>query len=289
MLEIHAPEAMAAWTAACRRNGQTIGFVPTMGALHQGHLDLIRRAQAACDRVVCSIFVNPLQFNDVSDFENYPKRTQEDRALLESEGCHALFMPAKEGLFAGFQPVAYDLGGLDLHWEGPLRPGHFQGVVNVVQRLFSVVRADQAFFGEKDRQQLAILQWVAQAHHWPEAIIGCPTVREPDGLALSSRNLRLNEPERAAAGVLYKALCQLAGAASRKSLPECLADAADLVGNELLATLEYIGVADARSLAPLSTWPEHGGCVALIAARVGPVRLIDNLDIGTGQPLSARG
>lgn len=282
---IRAPEAMAEWTAKHRGTGASIGFVPTMGALHEGHLVLVRRARKECAKVVCSIFVNPLQFNDPQDLANYPVRTEADRALLEADRCDALFLPDKAGIFNDFAPRHYDLGGLDGHWEGPLRPGHFQGVVNVVERLFFYVRPDRAYFGEKDRQQLAILQHVARALRWPERIVPCPTVRENDGLALSSRNLRLNPAERAAAPVLYAALRRLAEGGFAGPMEARLEQARATVHREPLAQLEYLGVADPVSLAPLKDWPVSGPVVALIAARVGPVRLIDNLTFGPDGPV----
>ena len=177
-----------------------------MGALHEGHLRLVEQARNDHGRVVCSIFVNPLQFNDPRDLERYPRRLEADRSLLERVGCDALFAPKEADLFHGSNPVTYDLGGLADHWEGPSRPGHFQGVVNVVERLFFHVRPDAAYFGEKDRQQLAILRYVGAMLRWPETIIGCATVRAPDGLALSSRNLRLDPNERVQATALHRAL-----------------------------------------------------------------------------------
>lgn len=250
-----------------------------MGALHEGHLDLVRKARSACDKVVCSIFVNPLQFNNPEDLARYPQQPAEDQALLESTGCDALFFPTKQDLFAGFTPTKYDLGGLDRHWEGPSRPGHFQGVVNVVERLFFHVRPDAAFFGEKDRQQLAIVRFVANDQHWPERIVACPTVRTADGLALSSRNLRLNEAERVQATVLSKALKATRSHAFRAPVEEALAAGLDLLRGEQGVVLDYFGVAHPVTLEPLKEWGQLPEAVALIAAQVGPVRLIDNMTL----------
>ncbi|MGV3638524.1 MAG: pantoate--beta-alanine ligase, partial [Flavobacteriales bacterium] len=197
---------MAGWSAEARRHGASIGFVPTMGALHQGHLDLVHRAKREHAKVACSIFVNPLQFNSLDDLKHYPRQLEEDRKLLTEAGCDALFAPEKEAIFADFTPQTYDLGVLNDHWEGPSRPNHFQGVVNVVERLFHYVRPDEAYFGEKDRQQLTLLRFIAAQQHWPVRITGCPTVRAADGLALSSRNARLDPRERQQATILYKAL-----------------------------------------------------------------------------------
>ena len=254
-----------------------MGFVPTMGALHEGHLDLVHRALSDGHRVVCSIYVNPLQFNDPNDLANYPRTMERDRELLEGAGCHALFAPEGTDLFAGFSPALYALHGLDDHWEGPSRPGHFQGVVNVVERLFHYVRPDAAYFGEKDRQQLTILQRVAADLWWPETIVPCPTVRAADGLALSSRNARLDAGQRQQATVLFQALQAMKALPPGATAAEALAE-----GDRVLATrpevrTDHLGLAHADTLVPLPPDAPIAGAVALIAAHVGPVRLIDNL------------
>lgn len=270
---------MAARTAEARRTGASVGFVPTMGALHSGHIDLVRRARETCDLVVCSVFVNPLQFNDPKDLANYPRQLEQDGALLNEAHCDVLFAPTKEELFQHFEPRSYDLGGLDAHWEGPSRPGHFQGVVNVVERLFFHVRPDAAFFGEKDRQQLTILRYVARQERWPERIVPCATVRANDGLALSSRNQRLSPQERVQATVLYRALqraAELAFVAPPAALHQAVAT---VLAQEPSVQLDHFGVADALDLQPLAEWGDRTEAVALIAARVGPVRLIDNITL----------
>jgi len=271
--------AIAEWTAQGRWKGARIGFVPTMGALHAGHLDLVHRANAVCDRVVCSIFVNPLQFNNPDDLEHYPRQMDQDRALLQGAGCDALFAPEKEAIFAGFVPRKYELGGLDAHWEGPSRPGHFQGVVNVVERLFHYVRPDEAFFGEKDRQQLTLLRHVATQERWPERVTGCPTVRAEDGLALSSRNARLSSPERQQATILYKALERALELAFRTSVEEVRHAARAVIAQRPAVVVDYFGIADHDTLEPLEDWGDRERAVALVAAQVGPVRLIDNITL----------
>ncbi|MBK9193399.1 MAG: pantoate--beta-alanine ligase [Flavobacteriales bacterium] len=273
------PAAIAHWSARARSSAGTVGFVPTMGALHEGHLDLVRRAKKACDKVVCSIFVNPLQFNNPEDLARYPQQPAEDQALLESVGCDALFFPTKQDLFAGFTPTTYDLGGLDRHWEGPSRPGHFQGVVNVVERLFFHVRPDAAYFGEKDRQQLAIVQFVAKNQHWPERIAPCPTVRTADGLALSSRNLRLSDGERGDAIVLSQALLATRSLAFTASVNDTLAAGLGLLHAVPGVQVDYFGIAHPETLEPLLDWGELTEAIALVAAQVGPVRLIDNMTL----------
>lgn len=276
---IREPHEAALWTALNRRKGLSIGFVPTMGALHEGHLELIHKARKECDRVCCSIFVNPLQFNDPEDLAKYPIRTAEDKALLESAGCQALFIPLKEELFKGFTPSQYDLGGIDSHWEGPSRPGHFQGVANVVERLFHYVRPDRAYFGAKDRQQLTILQHLQAKQRWPVTIVECPTVREPDGLAMSSRNLRLAKHEREAAPILFRALGKMASLAFTTSVEGCIEAGQGILAQETLLDLDYLGIADAGNLEPISEWGDRRQAVVLVAAHFGEVRLIDNLTL----------
>lgn len=247
-----------------------------MGALHEGHLDVIRRAKALADRVVCSIFINPLQFNNPVDLARYPIRTAEDRALLEEVGCDALFSPTKEGIFQEFRATEYDLAGLDRFWEGPLRPGHFQGVVNVVERLFHFVRPDIAFFGEKDRQQLRIITSVAERYHWPERIVGCPTVRDPKGLALSSRNLRLSSAEADSALALNSSLMKAAEIAWNEPVGSVIARGLEVLRSFPGVQPEYFGIAHPQTMEPLADWIGVTEVVALVAAQVGPVRLIDN-------------
>lgn len=237
-----------------RRGSARIGFVPTMGALHEGHLDLVQRAKAECDKVVCSIFVNPLQFNNKEDLERYPRQLERDSELLEQVGCDMLFTPEKEAIFTNFTPTKYDLEGLEAHWEGPSRPGHFQGVVNVVERLFFYVRPDQAFFGEKDRQQLTILRAIGKQQRWPVDIVPCLTVRDADGLALSSRNQRLDPEQRKQATVIYRALKAAQDIAFRRSVEETRKAALAVLDTEPIVILDYLGFADAETLHPLTKW-----------------------------------
>jgi pantoate--beta-alanine ligase len=270
---------MAARSALARRSHASVGFVPTMGALHEGHLDLVHRARSACDLVVCSIFVNPLQFNNPTDLEHYPRQVEQDSTMLTEAGCHVLFLPDKAQLYAAHRPISYALDGLDAHWEGPSRPGHFQGVVNVVERLFFHVRPDKAFFGEKDRQQLTIIQHMARKLHWPEEIVPCPTVRASDGLALSSRNQRLSPEQRRQATVLHRALRKADDLAFTHPIGALHDSVASVLAEEPSVVLDHFGVADAATLEPLTEWGDRSSAVALIAAQVGPVRLIDNITL----------
>ena len=250
-----------------------------MGALHEGHLDLIRRAKAETGSVVCSIFVNPLQFNNAEDLARYPRQMERDSALLREAGCDALFAPEKETIFAGHQAIIYDLGELESYWEGPSRPGHFQGVVNVVERLFFYVRPDRAYFGEKDRQQLTIIQHVADDLLWPEHIVPCATKRDASGLALSSRNQRLDDAQHQEAAALYRALQLANEGAFRKDIPAIHAAVEALLKEYPSITLDHFGIAHPKTLKPLEEWGDLQEAVAIIAAQVGPVRLIDNITL----------
>ncbi len=276
------PHQMAQWGADHRSGGSSIGLVPTMGALHMGHMLLIERALMEVKKVVCSIFVNPLQFNDPEDLKKYPRQLEADLALLEAAGCHAVFAPEAEAMFRGHVPVVYDLGVLGERWEGPARPGHFQGMVNVVERLFFYARPDRAFFGEKDRQQLAIVRHVARILRWPVEIVPCPTVREPDGLAMSSRNVRLSPRERAVAPIIYRALRSMQETAFMTSVQGTLAQGWGVLATCPEVEVEYIGVVREHDLAPIADWEDLARAVILIAARLGGVRLIDNITLERG-------
>jgi len=250
-----------------------------MGALHAGHISLVEAARAECNAVAVSIFVNPLQFNDKEDLARYPRHPEEDQRMLEEAGCDMVLMPEGDGLFADFSPLHYELGGLDNLLEGASRPGHFQGVVNVVERLFHYMRPDIAFFGEKDRQQLAVIEHVAKQLHWPIVIKPHPIERAADGLALSSRNQRLSPEERNEAPVLYRALQAIADTAFTRSVPEALQAGMTVLADHAGVQLDYLTIADTETLRPIDAWEDRTEAVALIAAQVGPVRLIDNITL----------
>lgn len=256
-----------------------MAFVPTMGALHEGHIALVRSARERGKAVASSIFVNPLQFNDPADLAQYPRQLDQDRRMLEEAGCDLLFAPEKEDIFAEFTPRRYDLAPLDEVLEGPSRPGHFLGVVNVVERLFFYVRPDVALFGEKDRQQLAILQHAARKERWPVRVEGHPTIRATDGLALSSRNQRLSPAERAVAPVLYRALKAAEDLAFKAPVADAIAAGLGTLESEPAIQLDYFAIAHPETLQPLSSWEGLREAVALVAAQVGPVRLIDNITL----------
>lgn len=250
-----------------------------MGALHEGHLALIASAKAQCGTVAASIFVNPLQFNNLEDLEKYPRQPERDQAMLEDAGCDMLFCPSAQDIYHNFTARTYDLGGLDGILEGASRPGHFQGVVNVVERLFHYVRPNSAFFGEKDRQQLAVIRHVARQQHWPLQVIGLPTLRSVDGLALSSRNQRLTADERALAPLLHQALQVVAAMAFKHPVSEAQRAGTSLIESQKAFTLDYLSIADPATLRQLADWQGLDEAVALVAAHLGPVRLIDNITL----------
>lgn len=259
-----------------RREGKRVALVPTMGALHEGHLSLVRAAQARADVVAVSIFVNPTQFGPGEDFEAYPRDLQRDLAALAAEGVDAVFTPSTEAMYAPDAQVTVDPGPLGEVWEGASRPGHFRGVCTIVAKLFSLVAPDLAFFGEKDFQQLVIVKRMVADLDFPVKVVGCPIVREPDGLAMSSRNAYLTREERAAATVLYRALREAETlACGGETDVEYLERAMrDTVEAEPLAQLDYAALVDPKTLARAH---DARGARAIIAARVGGTRLIDNM------------
>ena len=263
---------------ALKAKGKTIGFVPTMGALHEGHLALVKRAIDQSDAVVVSIFVNPTQFNNSADLEKYPRMLERDVDLLKTVGEVLVFAPSFQDVYPEndvFTPL--DLGGLDTVLEGKFRPGHFQGVVHVVRNLFEIVRPDKAFFGLKDFQQLAIIKKMVDLLKIPVVIVPCPTTREESGLALSSRNLRLSDEERKNALIIYRTLELVAQLRKDHTPAEARAKAINYFNTGDLK-LEYIEIVDSETLEILSqNWGEHPTCC--IAAFCGEVRLIDNIQI----------
>lgn len=257
------------------KRGATIGFVPTMGALHAGHCSLMHAAKAANEVVVLSIFVNPRQFNDSADFDKYPRTLTEDIKCAETEGVDFIYLPSYDELFSG-QSVASEvqLNGLDLSMEGASRPGHFRGVVEVVYALFEHVNPSNAYFGQKDFQQLAIIRAMVSSLKLPVSIVSCPTLREADGLAMSSRNLRLSQSERQEALVLYKALSFVKKHWKNRPSMEVLEQAKQLIAASTLR-LDYLLLVDPDSLLPIAYNAQSA--VVCVAAYCGEVRLIDNM------------
>jgi pantoate--beta-alanine ligase len=266
---------------AARASGRTVGLVPTMGALHAGHVSLLTRARAECDVVAVSIFVNPLQFGDPDDIAHYPRTLPRDLDVCAEAGVDVVFAPPVHEMYPTW-PAApattVTVRGVSDGWEGASRPGHFDGVATVVSKLFSIAGPCRAYFGEKDFQQLAVVRRMAADLVLPVEVVGCPTVRELDGLALSSRNVRLSPAERRAATVLSRALsaAQAAvegGLRSGAAVAQVMRDA---VAREPLVRLDYAAAVDAASLAEVDELADPPSVHLLIAAAVGPVRLLDN-------------
>jgi len=255
----------------------TVGLVPTMGALHLGHISLIRRSLCDNDRTICSIFVNPTQFNNPKDLESYPVDIQGDLKMLQEEGCHLVFLPSREEMYPdGERRQKYQLGNTTKPMEGRFRPGHFQGVATVVDRLFQICSPDRAYFGEKDYQQLAVIRAMAQDVGHPIEIIGCPIIRENSGLAMSSRNRRLTK-EQAEHALLIHDSIQMVRQRYGKDDPEYLLEMVeDLFAADPIMELEYVEIADAQTLMPIRKFPHEGAARIFIAAYAGEVRLIDN-------------
>ncbi|MGB0932675.1 MAG: pantoate--beta-alanine ligase [Lishizhenia sp.] len=261
-----------------RKANKKIGFVPTMGALHQGHLSLIAKAKESCDVVVASIFVNPTQFNNSDDLDKYPRMPEKDAALLEQVGCDFLFLPSADTIYPeSYVHLEMDLSPLDEVMEGKFRPGHFAGVVDVVSRLFDIVKPTHAFFGRKDFQQVMIIKFMTKKLDLPVEIIVVDTVRENNGLAMSSRNLRLSDQQKQDASVLYETLSFGKEMAPFLNPQEVLVEMLSILDVSDLE-LEYLEIVDAETLLPLTDfWLP--GATACVVAYCGEVRLIDNLEL----------
>ena len=270
-------EDMRAACRAARRGGKRLGFVPTMGALHEGHLSLVQAARASCDAVAASIFVNPAQFGPNEDLAKYPRSFDRDRELLESEGVALLFAPSVEEMYPAGAASWVTVEGLSSKLDGRSRPGHFRGVTTVVAKLFHIVEPDVAFFGQKDAAQVAIVRRMVHDLNFPVKIVACPIVREADGLAMSSRNAYLDSQQRRRALLLYCSLMRV-----KKSWEGGERDAARLLatGREEFAgkksvRLDYLEIVDPDSLDPVEG--VGGGALVAVAAFVGSTRLIDNI------------
>lgn len=269
-------------SAACLRQGKTIGFVPTMGALHEGHASLIRRACSENEVCFVSIFVNPTQFNNAEDLQKYPRTLEKDAQLLESLGVHFVFAPTPDEMYSAEEmaaPFVFDFNGLDEVMEGKMRPGHFNGVVQVVSRLFELVQPTRAYFGEKDFQQLAIIRYMversAMSHLFQDIqIIGCPIVREKSGLAMSSRNERLSEAEKQTAVAISQTLFSSMDWAKSAPVAAVQQRVIDTINAVDGLQVEYYDIVDKDTLQPTDTWHNAVGCVTVFC---GPVRLIDNI------------
>ena len=253
-----------------------------MGALHDGHLALVRRSKSCTGYTVCSIFVNPVQFNNPEDLSKYPRTFEKDVELLNQVNCDVLFYPSVREMYPEEITEKYAFGELEQVMEGAHRPGHFNGVAVVVKRLLEIVDADRAYFGEKDFQQLLIVKALVKQCNIRTEIIPCPTVREPDGLAMSSRNTRLSPPERQAAPAIYKALKQIPGLLKTNSLPEIKEMLIREIQENGILKVEYLDFADAATLKIVQeAVPSGQKLIACIAVHAGPVRLIDNFQFNS--------
>jgi pantoate--beta-alanine ligase len=253
-----------------------IGFVPTMGALHNGHCSLIDFAVKESDFTVASIFVNPTQFNDANDLKNYPRTIESDLKLLEQHGCDLVYIPDVDDVYYNKRSFFVDLKGLDKVMEGEFRPGHFDGVVDVVSRLFDIVKPDKAFFGEKDFQQLSIIRYMSRDLNVD--VVGCPTVRESDGLAMSSRNMLLEESYREEASVIYKSLSWAKDNFKEYAVGELKAEIEKRISETGKFIVEYVNIVESDTLISIDEWTDNNVncCVAVYA---GKVRLIDNIKL----------
>lgn len=274
--------ALQARTEMWRRESRRIGLVPTMGALHEGHLQLVRRAVAENEVVIVSVFVNPTQFNNAEDFKFYPRTLEDDVALLRETGATAVFAPSVEQMYPQPAVLRFDFGPLERVMEGAKRPGHFNGVGIVVSKLFHLARPHRAYFGQKDWQQVAVVRQLVADLSFDLEIISCPTIREEDGLAMSSRNRRLSPEARAVAPRLHEALLQAAAALQAGASPgDAQRQAAEWLRQFPEFELEYLEVADSRTLEPAWTGPTpERPLVICVAAWLGGVRLIDNVLVG---------
>ena len=285
---IRSPNAMAAWSERFIREGVKIGLVPTMGALHEGHRALIREARLRCDALVVSIFVNPTQFGPQEDLAKYPRSISHDRALCKKEGVDVCFEPTVKAMYPSDFQTMVTLPAIARRWEGEARPHHFSGVATVVTKLFGIVRPKMAIFGQKDFQQSVLVRQLVKDLNLGVEIIVHPTVRETDGLAMSSRNIYLSPDDRIRATTLYKSL-----QAGAEAIREGMTDGAtvqeamvQVIKKEPALTIDYLAVCDPRTLEPLSAVMSQA--VLLGAVRLGSVRLIDNLLVASPRRSSSR-
>lgn len=271
--------AISEYLTLAKSAGKSIGFVPTMGALHAGHLSLITRAKAENDLVVCSIFVNPAQFNDPKDLEKYPRPIETDIEQLINSGCDILFLPDVTDVYPDGpgQLIQYDLGHLESFLEGASRPGHFNGVANVVDRFLTIVQPDRLYLGQKDFQQVKVIERMCDVRGYATHIIICPTFREENGLAMSSRNIRLTPQQRDAASIIYQTLV-FATENYRAYTPESLKQASVSRMQDMPDTdVDYFEFCDSRSFRIVNDWNNAQHIVAVTAVLIGNVRLLDNM------------
>jgi len=263
--------------SAYKKEGKKIGFVPTMGALHKGHLSLVKESKKHSDITVVSIFVNPTQFNDPEDLKRYPRTLKEDVKLLEEVGCDIAFAPSVEEIYPEPDTRKFDFGYIETVMEGARRPGHFNGVGQVVSRLFDIVQPDKAFFGMKDFQQIAIIKNMVKQLNYKIEIVPCPIVREESGLALSSRNTLLDEEHKKNAPHIYATLKKARNLASQMKVSELKEWIKNEIDKNPYLETEYVEIVDDTTLKVVNDWSEAGTKVACVAVYAGKIRLIDNI------------
>lgn len=260
-----------------KQENKTVGLVPTMGALHAGHKSLVDRARKENDIVVVSVFVNPTQFNNKQDLTTYPRTEERDCALLEAAGCDVVFMPAVEEVYPEPDNRQFDLGAVAEVMEGAHRPGHFNGVAQIVSKLFGFVEPDRAYFGEKDFQQIAVIRKMVQLEGFKLQIVACPIKREDDGLALSSRNVRLTAEQRQLAPNIYRVLKESCNFAKSHTVAETEKFVVDSLNALPQMEVEYYSIVDALTMQPVSDWVDADSITGCITVYCGEVRLIDNI------------
>jgi pantoate--beta-alanine ligase len=266
-------------TERLRDEWKTIGFVPTMGALHAGHLSLVKKSKEENDITIASVFVNPTQFNDKDDLENYPRSPERDVALLKECGCDYAFLPGMEEIYPDEDTRTFSFGYAGSVMEGERRPGHFNGVAQVVSRLFDIVSPDRAYFGQKDFQQVVIIRQLVQQSRYNVKIVVCPTVRETDGLAMSSRNALLSTDQRASAPRIYQTLKRAAEMTASTGVQELKAWVTREIDESPYLKTDYFEIVDSVELRPVQSWQEAGEKIGCVAVHAGKVRLIDNIII----------
>lgn len=276
MLIIKDKRALQEAVNELKLGNKSIGFVPTMGALHQGHLSLVEKAKVENDVVVCSVFVNPTQFNDKVDFANYPRTEQEDTDLLKNNGCSILYLPTVEDIYEGEEDFNLDLKGLDNTLEGSYRPGHFDGVVRVVKRFFEIVNPTKSYFGLKDYQQFLIIKELANSFGLGGEIIGCETFRESSGLAMSSRNQLLTSEEKRIAQEIFKSFSNIKNQANSVSILKLIEIEKERLSKWFL--IDYFEARDSKNLKEINSETLQSGRL-FFAGKIGKVRLIDNIGI----------
>ncbi len=265
-----------------RLNGLQIGFVPTMGALHQGHLSLLQQSIEENDKTVCSIFVNPTQFNNPEDLTKYPRQLEQDIKMLESIHCDYLFAPHTEEMYSdNEQSINFDFGKLEQVMEGANRPGHFQGVATIVKKLFEAVKPDKAYFGKKDYQQLMIIKSLQQQYQLSPKIVACEIVREADGLAMSSRNQRLSPQQRKEAPQIYQTLLQAKKLCKSLSVNQLKDWITKQINANPLMSLEYFEIANSENLQSIDDWNYSKSVMGFIVVNMNDIRLIDNINLCT--------